>query len=80
MLDEASASSAERRAHARFAAEAETALNSSMVPGSSPWAFRRFRLIIYEVVQDTVRGEMKRRSIGSSGIARRIERIAPSMA
>jgi hypothetical protein len=28
-------------AQARFAAEAETSVNSSMVAGSSPWAFRR---------------------------------------
>jgi hypothetical protein len=29
------------RAHGRFAVEAETSVNSSMVAGSSPWAFRR---------------------------------------
>ena len=42
LLDEASASSTERRAKARFAVEMETSLTSSMVAGSSPGTFRRF--------------------------------------
>ena len=42
LRDEASTSSAERRAHARLAAALDTALNSSMVDGSSGRVFRRF--------------------------------------
>jgi hypothetical protein len=41
LRDEASKRSAERRADARFAADAETSLNSSMGAGSLPWVFRR---------------------------------------
>jgi hypothetical protein len=42
LRDEASTSSAERRAHARFAADGKTSLNSSIGDVPSPCVFRRF--------------------------------------
>jgi hypothetical protein len=42
LRDQASASSAERRAHARFASEGDLSLDSTMAVVASPCAFRRF--------------------------------------
>lgn len=42
LLDQASASSAERRAHVRFASEGDISLDSTMALVASPCAFRRF--------------------------------------